>query len=122
MVDSELRETGQLSGGLELTFWMQYFALNNTIMYVGYCECDPDTIIPSNLPRHECEECGEWIDLSPLAPLKSGGEKLSFLKHEVMILELEQIGVHYVPDPESHTDAAHGAGIGTKSFTFTKLL
>ena len=113
MADREIRKTDEILDGVELTFWMQFLALEGKTMYVGYCECNPDFILPSDLPRYECQECGEWIDLSPLVHLPSGGEKLSFLKSNAPLIAMTQIGMNFgaqyvlltenVPGAEDHT-------------------
>jgi hypothetical protein len=109
LADSEIRNTDEILKTVELTFWMQYLAREGKTMYIGYCECSPDFILPSDLPIYECQECGEWIDLSPLVHLPSGGEKLSFLRSNAPLIVMIQTGTNFGAEYVLLTESVHGA-------------
>ena len=122
MADITIRKTDEALDGVELTFWIQFLALEGKTMYVGYCECNPDAILPSDIPKYECMECGEWIDLSPLVRLPSGGESLSFLKSYAPLIAMMSIGINYGAQYVLRIDNVPGAEDHTQALAYTKLL
>jgi len=122
LADREIRAADEVLDGTELTFWMQFLALEGKTMYIGYCECNLDMILPSDIPKYECQECGEWIDLSPLVHLPSGGEKLSFLKSNAPLIAMTQIGMNYGAQFGLRIDNVPGVEKGIMDSTSMKLL